>query len=176
MNGVLESASDVRSVPLGAKRKRGRPKKIPNCLEKSPVRPGPIAEMDDELPNVVQRLKKTTRKGKRCEKNSQAEPEPMPEEPEPIQEAHQSPVAALASQAKPGLGQPKALKMARKQIANAKEPDVPKPGALSCKKRKNTCNHEIVFGEHYNKVAWKKYADYLRAKKSNVVIDPTYIP
>ena len=35
--GTIEVTSDVRSVPLGAKRRKGRPKKIPNCLSKSPV-------------------------------------------------------------------------------------------------------------------------------------------
>ena len=34
--GTLEISSDVRSKPLGQKRKRGRPKKIPHCLQKSP--------------------------------------------------------------------------------------------------------------------------------------------
>ena len=34
--GIMEITSDVRSKPLGQKRKRGRPKKIPHCLQKSP--------------------------------------------------------------------------------------------------------------------------------------------
>ena len=39
LQGKLEVTSEVRSVPLGQKRKRGRPKKLPsNCLEKSPVK------------------------------------------------------------------------------------------------------------------------------------------
>ena len=33
--GIMEITSDVRSKPLGQKRKRGRPKKIPHCLQKS---------------------------------------------------------------------------------------------------------------------------------------------
>ena len=35
MNGALEATPDVRSIPLGAKRKRGRPK-IPN-MGRSPL-------------------------------------------------------------------------------------------------------------------------------------------
>ena len=35
--GSLEATPDVRSVPLGGKRRKGRPKKIPNCLVKSPI-------------------------------------------------------------------------------------------------------------------------------------------
>ena len=34
--GFIEVTSQVRSVPLGQKRKRGRPKNLPNCLAKSP--------------------------------------------------------------------------------------------------------------------------------------------
>ena len=34
--GLLEVSSQVRSVPIGQKRKRGRPKKLPTCLERSP--------------------------------------------------------------------------------------------------------------------------------------------
>ena len=34
--GMLEVSSHVRCVPIGQKRKRGRPKKLPNCLERSP--------------------------------------------------------------------------------------------------------------------------------------------
>jgi hypothetical protein len=38
LQGKLEVTSEVRSVPLGQKRKRGRPKKLPsNCLTRSPV-------------------------------------------------------------------------------------------------------------------------------------------
>ena len=33
---LLEVSSEVRSKPLGQKRKRGRPKKLPACLTKSP--------------------------------------------------------------------------------------------------------------------------------------------
>lgn len=33
---ILEIDSDVRSKPLGQKRKRGRPKKLPSCLTRSP--------------------------------------------------------------------------------------------------------------------------------------------
>ena len=43
--GKLEITSDVRSKPLGQKRKRGRPAKLPPCLTRSPVR--------DVLPEVI---------------------------------------------------------------------------------------------------------------------------
>ena len=34
--GILEVTPEVRAVPLGQKRKRGRPKALPNCLVRSP--------------------------------------------------------------------------------------------------------------------------------------------
>ena len=34
--GFLEVTPEVRSVPLGVKRKRGRPKKVGHCLNRSP--------------------------------------------------------------------------------------------------------------------------------------------
>ena len=36
---IIEIDSDVRSKPLGQKRKRGRPKKLPSCLARSPEQP-----------------------------------------------------------------------------------------------------------------------------------------
>ena len=44
---VLAVTSEVRSVPLGEKRKRGRPKKLNHCLQKSPVRASVEKRNDD---------------------------------------------------------------------------------------------------------------------------------
>ena len=47
MINVLEVSPEVRSQPLGQKRKRGRPKKLPHCLTRdSPVKlsPNPVPE------------------------------------------------------------------------------------------------------------------------------------
>ena len=59
LQGKLEVTSEVRSVPLGQKRKRGRPKKLPsNCLEKSPIqlpREEPVHELEpheEQAPDV----------------------------------------------------------------------------------------------------------------------------
>ena len=54
--GTIEVDHDVRSKPLGAKRKRGRPKKLPSCLTRSPepVKSGnvPVASYHQPSPDV----------------------------------------------------------------------------------------------------------------------------
>ena len=45
--GILEVTSDVRSKPLGVKRKRGRPAKLRQCLTKTPPR---VPETPDRIP------------------------------------------------------------------------------------------------------------------------------
>ena len=51
--GILEVDSEVRSKPIGQKRKRGRPKKLPACLAQSPepAAPGPIPRAAYHLPS-----------------------------------------------------------------------------------------------------------------------------
>jgi hypothetical protein len=61
---VLKPADDVRSVPLGAKRRKGRHKNLPNCLANYPIHArlpssSPAAVVDYEAP-----FRKTTRKRK----------------------------------------------------------------------------------------------------------------
>ena len=196
----LQATADVRSVPLGEKRRKGRPKKIPNALVRSPVRvpnqtsPTDIVPLlaDDELPvvplqddglrvaahdvpnsNVIDiGIRPTTRKRKRVAD--------APEYP--------SPVDALVSQIlKPGLGTSKPPKKRAKNLGNdkaddeveerAKQPEVQltKPNPVNCKKRIGTCSHEIVFSKHYIKALWAKYADSVRKKKSTIEIDPDYM-
>ena len=54
---------------------------------------------------------------------------------------------------------------------------VSRPKSVVCKKKSGSCTHEVVFrGEHYNKAAWNKYADYVKSAKSTTVIDEDYIP
>ena len=199
----LEATPDVRSVPLGEKRRKGRPKKIPNCLVKSPIRVPmssndvgleefevssvepddvgleelevPSVEPDDDLIDVGVRA--TSRKRKRVEQ--------------------QSPVHALMSQMlKPGLGRSKPPKKRVRTNVNSstevskpsnastveKVSDAPnddkvsKPDPVKCKKKTGSCSHEIVFGEHFGKVAWYRYAEHVRKKKSTIEVDPEYVP
>ena len=49
---LLEVSSEVRSKPLGQKRKRGRPKKLPACLTKSPQPQIPNSTYHSPSPNV----------------------------------------------------------------------------------------------------------------------------
>ena len=181
--GKLEVTSRVRSVPLGQKRKRGRPKALGNCLMKSPPNTrapaspsapptltAPASLCTTASPSEVPEetgLRKTTRKRKRKEDLT-----------------GMSPVTTLASQArslKPGLGASKPpKKKARNEPAsdNAKEHTerVEKPKPIKCKKKSGTCMHEVVFGEHHDSKSWKVYADYVKSQKSTTLIDPTYIP
>ena len=195
--GTLEVTSEVRSIPINQKRKRGRPKKLPYCLTRSPSAADPsssnqvpdLPEQDhgDDLPaDALQAeppLRKTTKKRKRLQ---EASPEP------------QTPVAALLSQAKavkPGLGasQPPKKKARSEAVAkdNQSKPqpknqpkktahkpsaDRPsKPKSVNCKKKVGSCRHEIVFAEHYDRKEWNVYADYVRVQKSSVEIDPEYL-
>ena len=48
------------------------------------------------------------------------------------------------------------------------------PPVITCKKRKNTCKHEVAFGKHYDKKLWDEYAKHVNSKKSTTEIDPTY--
>jgi hypothetical protein len=48
--GSLDVTSEIRSVPLGEKRKKGRPKKIQHCLSRSP--PVPNRAVTDTLTEV----------------------------------------------------------------------------------------------------------------------------
>ena len=51
--GIIEITSDVLSKPLGQKRKRGRSKKIPHCLQKSsePRTVGSVVQAQDIIPS-----------------------------------------------------------------------------------------------------------------------------
>jgi hypothetical protein len=180
-NGQLEATSDVRSVPLGEKRRKGRPKKIPHSLQKSPARsPVEVSPDDgDDVPATediahdildnengvstpgeytAPEPRKTTRKRKRqVEKNS--------------------PVDAIAGQSKPvgpGLGQAKPPKK-KPRTHEDTQTDIQKPSGVQCKKKRGGCNHEIVFDIHYNKKLWDRYAESVRSKKSRVEIDPNYV-
>lgn len=213
MTGKLEAGSDVRSVPLGEKRKRGRPKKLPaDCLQRSPVHSS-VSELVVEVDQVaeedvavedcndlrpttvpieknVNEVVKTTRKRKHRE---EVQGEDL--------EAQHSSIDAILEQANsigPGLGNSKPPKRGKKTARNQPEPEpignpkpplkrariqskpatseADKPSAVICKKKIGTCKHEVVFGVHYDKNAWLKYAGEIRAKKSLIEIDPSYVP
>lgn len=48
-----------------------------------------------------------------------------------------------------------------------------KPVPKKCKKKKDTCSHEIAFGNHYDRKEWDTFA--VRLAKSLTVIDPDYV-
>ena len=91
----------------------------------------------------------------------------------------QSPVAALASQARvlqEGLGNTKPPKKKVRTLEASKVDALDKPSVVKCKKKKGNCNHEIVFGVHYDKKSWENYASKIWAKSSITEVDPNYLP
>lgn len=119
-SGRLKATPEVRSIPLGEKRKKGRPKKIPNCLVRSPPR-APAPDLDvgesidlpdvhtvDDVPAAATTLdvglKKTSKKRKLSDKEHSASNKRAN-----VELVQQSPVQVLHSQSrcKPGLGKSK---------------------------------------------------------------------
>ena len=116
--GYLEVTPEVRSVPLGAKRKRGRPKKVGHCMARSPPSQPGAADADKTLmllprvhsvaevePDHVPPIRVTTRKRKKPEPEQadlDVEPDRSDQDVEPDQAeldaVEQSPVAALLCQ------------------------------------------------------------------------------
>ena len=189
--GHFEPTSDVRAVPLGAKRRKGRPKKLPNCLAPSPVQsrnPQVIFETNagretSAVIEPVAPLKKTTRKKRKA----------PAEEMEELNDVDQSPVVALHRQIHAGLGASKPPKKRCKTIPNVtnheqlasktNEPSVSKsstskvqkPKPVLCKKKKDSCKHIVAFGDHYNENAWNKYSSYVKSLSCITEVDPDYI-
>ena len=181
-NGQLEATSDVRSVPLGEKRRKGRPKKIPHSLQKSPVR-NPVEESPDDENDVPEPIEDVAHNILDNENGVAAPEEDINPEPRKTtrkrkrQTEKNSPVDAIAGQAKPvgpGLGQAKPPKKKPKTHED-NQTDIQKPPGVQCKKKKGGCNHEIVYGIHYKKKMWDQYAESVRSKKSRVEIDPNYV-
>lgn len=209
----MEVTPEVRSVPLGAKRKRGRPKKLGHCLAMSPpsqvseprslsdtTQGEPAPDVDQEEVLQVPQVLATAHKRKRpaddldivesspvgvllgqvrtlqaglCSSKPPKKAKKLPSQASGSQEPTEPP-----KKSKP----PKKAKKLPSQASGPQEPTEPPakineklPPPIMCKKAKNTCNHIIVFGKHYNKALWAKYAESVKAKKSTVAIDPDYV-
>ena len=179
----LEVTPEVRSVPLGQKRRKGRPKKMPNCLIKSPVRV-PVESLPPVLENVdeeheVEEIAPTSNTA--CSSNTRKWKAIIDDIIEDETCAVQSPVEVLSSQIlKPSYVSKPPKKRAKNTTKPVQEPEteenITKPLAVKCKKSAKACTHEVVFGEHFNKAAWKIYADCVRKKRSTIEIDPEYVP
>jgi hypothetical protein len=186
--GYMEPTSDVRAVPLGEKRRKGRPKNLPsNCLAPSPVharRPQEILDVD-EREDVPAPVRKTT-------KRKRTVPEEV-DDAENTDQVAQSPVQVLQTQFRihSGLGDPKPPKKKKKtgrepnpsssspadSISTiSSESSAKKPAPVICKKKKGACKHIVAFGDHYNETAWKKYADHVKSLTSMTEVDPDYNP
>ena len=134
--GSLEATPDVRSVPLGGKRRKGRPKKIPNCLVKSPIsvqhHEDIVDETDEEAveahdgegfegeapPSIVVDVGLRKRKRKKPGQNTSAKRQKVPDKEAEDQEA----VATVdaPTDVAVGLGNQKPPKK-RARLGNAKK-------------------------------------------------------
>ena len=78
--GLLEITSQIRSVPIGQKRKRGRPKNLPNCLSKSPVAAAaPVEEVLEPSEDVEMDGEMVADNASNTAANTSKEREPSPE-------------------------------------------------------------------------------------------------
>ena len=178
--GVLDASPDVRSVPLSAKRRRGRPKRLPNCLAMSPVSAQEV-EVEEELienPVVEEEVEAE-------EVLEEVEAEEVLEEVEEVEEVDEVDERRTRKR-KAGLKSSKPPKKKAKLPASVASSSIPvasssksssdvshpKPVAKNCKKKKGSCSHEIVFEKHYDKKEWKSYADRVRSAKAITTIDP----
>ena len=199
----LTVESDVRSVPLGEKRKRGRPKKLNNCLVRSPVRNVDQESVTEILvdESEVLEVPATASPAKKFKKRRRATANDDDDIHDPPSPLPLSPVGVFVAQKraqKPGIVASKPPKKIPRMSASASAPSQPGPSApsktgpsapsqpgataatsrlppaITCKKRKNTCNHEVAFGKHYDKKLWLEYAKSVNSKTSTTQIDPTY--
>ena len=89
-----------------------------------------------------------------------------------------TPVEALVLQRRiltAGLGSSKPPKKQLHRDAPVPDEEVARPKVLKCKKRKGTCAHKVLFGDHFDMKAWDQYEVNIRAKKSSFEIDPNYV-
>ena len=201
--GLLVASPDVRSVPLGAKRKRGRPKRLPNCLARSPVGAPLPAERQDDSEEEVALIEadselEVVELGVKTSKRKQpglGYPKPpkkrakLPIEPTLLSTlagnqppAEHSKNAKTKKDPKPlnkranlhGAALPAAPVAAPNPGPPPKSPKL--PPAIKCKKWKDSCNHKTAFGKHYDKSLFDIYEANVKSKTSTVVIDPDYVP
>ena len=180
----LKVESDVRSVPLGEKRKRGRPKKAINCLVRSPVRnviQESVTEILENESDVVLQIINPKRGRETmltmmmrliihlhlylcflwfsC--------------PEKSEKAWYCSLKATKEDTKNlsfGLSDFSTWSISTFSTWSTSR----LPPAITCKKSKKMCNHEVAFGKHYDKKLWSEYAKNVNSQKSTTQIDPTY--
>ena len=161
----LKVESDARSVPLGEKRKRGRPKKAINCLVRSPVR-NVIQEsvteiLEDESDVVtVSATASPANKSKKRKRDDANNDDEIDHPPSPLPLSPVSVFVAQKRAKKPGIVASKPPKKIPRMTASASvtsqhctsTPSQPGPSAptsrlppaITCKKSKKMCNHEVA--------------------------------
>ena len=217
--GSLEVTSEIRSVPLGEKKKKGRPKKIQHCLSKSPpmstlaalesdgdmdlteeefaeeeVADKEVAEeavaVEEVANEEVIDLGVRTRKRKQPGLGVSKPPKKRPRLPVPT--VQPSLLSAPSSSSAPPKSKSRShlpasvLSTTLACSSSAPTPAPPststpptatsvKPVPKKCKKKIGSCNHEIVFENHYDRKEWNNYANSVRLAKSLTQIDPEYM-
>ena len=149
--GTLEVTSEMRAVPLGQKRKRGRPKKMPHCLARSPgPSTAPAVDIEEEVPdvgsaaltasdaneeveNIVDvEVRVTTRK----RKNNTVPASKPPKKKARLPSSNSSTETSADAS------------------TSASQSAYQKPQPKLCRKKKGSCTHEGVFGKYYDRKEW----------------------
>ena len=174
--GALEVTSEIRSVPLGETRKRGRPKKMPHCLSKSP----PMSSLPDTEDDVHQEdealdveedvnlhdemevVDVGIRSRKRKAPGLQNQKPPKKKARLPVEKLSKPPKKkAVTTKPASHHKEPSTTLAAPSESSSAPVKPIPK----KCKKRMDTCSHEVVFGQHYDRKEWEIFANHVRLAK-----------
>ena len=201
--GALEVTSEIRSVPLGEKRKRGRPKKMPHCLSKSPpmsslpdteddvhqedealdveedvnlqneiVDEALDVEEDVNLHDEMEVVDVGIRSRKRKAPGLQNQKPPKKKARLPVEKLSKPPKKkAVTTKPASHHKEPSTTLAAPSESSSAPVKPIPK----KCKKRIDTCSHEVVFGQHYDRKEWEIFANHVRLAKPVTQIDPEYV-
>ena len=212
-SGSLDVTSEIRSVPLGQKRKKGRPKKIQHCLSKSPPMSAlatlesdeetdtveEVAEMnvsfeeaavedvvEDEVVDIGLKTRKRKHQGLGISKPPKKKPRlpvpivqpsvPTSSSSAPRKQVRKKPASASCTTLAGPSSDPAPPPTSASTGSTDQPPAVSvKPVPRKCKKKLGVCNHEIVFGNHYDRKEWNIYANSVRLAKSVTPIDPDYL-
>ena len=168
--GTLEVTSEMRAVPLGQKRKRGRPKKMPHCLARSPgPSTAPDADIEEEVPDDVRSAVLTA-----SDANEEVEEDVVDVEVRVTTRKRKNNTVSASKPPKKKARLPfsnSSTESSKAASTSSSQPAYQKPKPKTCRKKKGSCTHEIVFGKHYDRKEWDVYAKNVKEAKSLSCID-----